>query len=258
MENGDKFGYWTVLDTSVANKENNYKARCRCICGTDKLVRVQYLESGKSKSCKCNGMYSGRIIGDYKILNIYSGKKRSADFLCLDCGCVFKKTIANGEPRNPCQCKFDKGANRKHGESPHKTRTKEYNAWRSMRQRCNSPANSHYNRYGGRGIRVCERWNDYENFIKDMGRCEDGLSLDRINPNGNYEPENCRWANKRDQSINRGGSIKLTFDGFTDYLCYWADRAGLSRATVYQRYRKYGDCGNKELLLGKSNAKSRN
>ena len=91
-----------------------------------------------------------------------------------------------------------------------------------------------------------------------MGRCGDGLSLDRINPDGNYEPENCRWANKRDQSINRGGSIKLTFDGFTDYLCYWADRAGLSRATVYQRYRKHGDCGNKELLLGKSNAKSRN
>lgn len=247
---GDKFGYWTVMDTSTAIRSNGYKIKCRCVCGNERHVNKTYLILGNSKSCKCNGVYPGYINNEYKVLSIHSGIQRSADFLCLDCGNVFTKRILGDGPRNPCPCKVDRGSQRKHGESPQDIRTKEYNIWRVMRQRCNNPANKNYPRYGGRGVVVCERWNDYSNFIKDMGRCADGLSIDRIDPNGNYEPSNCRWANKRDQSVNRRNSVKLTFDGATDYLCYWADRAGLSRAIVYQRYKKFGDCGDKKLLLG--------
>lgn len=72
-----------------------------------------------------------------------------------------------------------------------------------MRRRCNNPNMQHWNLYGGRGITVCERWNSYENFLADMGEAPAGLSLDRIDGNGNYEPSNCRWATALEQRHNR-------------------------------------------------------
>lgn len=78
----------------------------------------------------------------------------------------------------------------KHGEGRRGRKTAEYNTWVRMRSRCNSPKDRIYSLYGGRGIKICERWNDYENFLADMGRRPDGHSLDRIDCNGDYEPKN--------------------------------------------------------------------
>ena len=72
-----------------------------------------------------------------------------------------------------------------------------------MRQRCTNPHNDSYPRYGGRGITVCQRWESYENFKADMGERPDGMTIDRINNDGNYEPSNCRWATPAQQSGNR-------------------------------------------------------
>lgn len=89
----------------------------------------------------------------------------------------------------------------KHGESwPH---TKEYEIWASMLKRCRNKNNAAYPRYGGRGIRVCERWLKYENFLADMGRCPEGYTLERINNDGNYELANCRWDTRAAQAQNR-------------------------------------------------------
>lgn len=80
----------------------------------------------------------------------------------------------------------------------------EYYIWKCMRQRCNNPKSHKYPIYGGRGISVCERWNDFNNFIIDMGRRPDvDYSIDRINNDGNYEPKNCRWTSRSEQMKNR-------------------------------------------------------
>ncbi|HUB09426.1 MAG TPA: hypothetical protein VMB50_20650 [Myxococcales bacterium] len=91
-----------------------------------------------------------------------------------------------------------------HGEAAHGHRTPEWCAWREMRYRCQTPTARAYPQYGGRGIKVCERWQVFENFLADMGRRPSPRhSLDRIDNDGNYEPGNCRWATSLEQNRNR-------------------------------------------------------
>jgi len=83
------------------------------------------------------------------------------------------------------------------------SRTSENQAWRDMLQRCNNPKNSFYKDYGSRGIKVCKEWYKFENFYKDMGNRPQGLTLERIDNNGNYEPSNCKWASHSEQQRNK-------------------------------------------------------
>ena len=95
---------------------------------------------------------------------------------------------------------------RTHGKSG----TSIYGRWHDMLQRCNNSNNPSYDRYGGRGITVCDRWKEsFENFYEDMGDRPDGKSLDRIDNDGNYEPSNCRWSTALDQNNNRRGIIQF-------------------------------------------------
>lgn len=99
-------------------------------------------------------------------------------------------------------------ANRKHGmrSSP------AYRSWIQMRTRCKNPNHHAYSEYGGRGIGVCPRWDSFENFLADMGERPEGKSLDRIDPNGNYEPGNCRWAAPNIQAQNKRTAKLATSD----------------------------------------------
>src|SRR6266849_4946256 len=104
--------------------------------------------------------------------------------------------------------------------------TRTYMAWLSMRKRCMNPRNKYFHRYGGRGIKVCKRWDNYSLFLSDMGEVPSGLTLDRKNNDGNYEPGNCRWATKKEQSHNSSRAKKITFGGKTLCVREWEHHLG--------------------------------
>lgn len=119
--------------------------------------------------------------------------------------------------------------------------TPEYKIWKGMINRCNCPSNSGYYKYGGRGIRVCDRWqgaDGFNNFSKDMGARKQDESIDRINVNGNYEPSNCRWADKNTQANNKRNTIYITAFGKTQSLQQWSNETGINRKTILWRLRK--------------------
>lgn len=92
-------------------------------------------------------------------------------------------------------------------------KNKSYTTWVNMRFRCYSDKCPEYHNYGGRGIIICDRWlESFDNFIFDMGDCPKGLSIDRIDVNGNYEPSNCRWATRKTQAKNRRNNVYVTID----------------------------------------------
>lgn len=119
----------------------------------------------------------------------------------------------------------------KHGERP----TSEYGTWRAMLDRCNSPTSAAYRYYGARGIAVCERWLKFEHFIADMGKRPDGLTLERKDTNGNYEPDNCKWATRHEQMRNTRRNVMITFNDETLCLSDWATRLRVGPTTLSYR-----------------------
>src|SRR6187549_3886221 len=102
-----------------------------------------------------------------------------------------------------------------HGHASKGTITPTYSSWKAMIQRCSNPNNTAWERYGARGIKVCERWMIYENFLADMGEKPAGLSLDRKDNSKGYFKENCKWATPKEQQSNRRGNVILTVRGVT-------------------------------------------
>lgn len=112
------------------------------------------------------------------------------------------------------------------------------NIWNSMKQRCYNKNNEAYNRYGGRGILVCEEWRNDSYAFREWAIAHgyrDDLTLDRIDVNGNYCPENCRWATRKEQNNNRRDNHKLTLNGKTQSLPEWAEELGLTYGGLYDR-----------------------
>lgn len=123
-----------------------------------------------------------------------------------------------------------------------KKHRQEYSSYTNMKSRCCNPNHTYYNNYGGRGIKICDRWlekpNGFNNFMEDMGS-SNGLTLDRIDPNGDYCPENCRWATRREQANNQRRKILFPFRGERLTISQWARKMGLSVGLVYNRIMIY-------------------
>jgi hypothetical protein len=124
--------------------------------------------------------------------------------------------------------------NATHGMS----RTRTFYVWGGMRQRCSNPSDRSYCDYGGRGIRVCDRWADsFENFLADMGEAPKGMQIDRINNDGPYAPDNCRWTTPKRNSRNRRSNVYVEHNGVTRTVAEWAEVTGLERKTLEYRIR---------------------
>lgn len=129
----------------------------------------------------------------------------------------------------------------------------EYNSWRAMRYRCNNPKHDSYRLYGGRGIRICGRWNKFNTFLQDMGtKPTSKHKLERKDVNGNYEPDNCVWATQKEQCRNKRNS--LTIGGKS--LKQWAEELGISYSTLYYRMKLSKDGWTPRTILNIHRAKT--
>ena len=164
-------------------------------------------------------------------------------WLCrCECGterAVYASLLKGGGSQS-CGCLTIERHPRKHGHTGKGRRpSKTYTAWDGMIQRCTNPRHGKFARYGGRGITVCERWrSSFEAFLADMGECPAGLTLDRRDNDGNYEPGNCRWATRKVQQNNRSACHYITHNGETLSVTDWAERLGLVTATILERIAK--------------------
>jgi hypothetical protein len=162
-----------------------------------------------------------------------------------DCGnAVFVPTnhLANNQ-RFSCGCAKQKGSLRVpkrpvHGHHTNGHPTKTYASWSSMRTRCLNPRVREYPDYGGRGIRICERWERFENFLADMGERPHGKTLDRIDVNGDYCAENCRWATPSEQLLNQRKSRFITANGITKNLSVWSRERAIPKKTITDRLKR--------------------
>lgn len=132
--------------------------------------------------------------------------------------------------------------------------SKIYHSWAGMKARCLNEKNPNYHRYGARGIKVCQEWMQFDNFAKDMASSwKEGLSIDRINNDGNYEPGNCRWATRIQQAQNTrnvSNARKYRFNGLFLTIKEWAKKLGIKRSTLDMRLNAYGWPLNKALNGG--------
>lgn len=164
----------------------------------------------------------------YECLCICGGKKLSTmsrlkQGTNKSCGCIRFSGLSKGAD-----------ASKTHDMS----KTKTYKTWQTMRQRCENPNNDQYPAYGGRGIKVCERWSSFELFLQDMGERPKGKTIDRIDSNDHYRPENCRWADSKDQANNRRNSIRVKVRGEWVTVRDAAERLNLTISGVRNRCRR--------------------
>lgn len=180
--------------------------------------------------CQCSCGH----IGTFKYSKIKNGYSKS-------CGCLQKeiartRAIENGK------------ASKTHGLS----KSPEYMAYHDIIRRCHDSKNKGFMRYGGRGIKVCDRWlgeSGFQNFFDDMGnRPSPRHSIDRIDNDGNYCPENCRWATAKEQSNNRRSNVIITAMGKSQTIAQWASETGLSHSVIWHRVFKHNWPVEKALL----------
>jgi len=223
IEIGDRFGSLVVTSLfTTKNKSGTTKQMCnvRCDCGNNRVVVCSNLKSGNTKSCGCQ-IYKryymiGKTFGDLTVIGIVRKNNTNiAKCVCIcgkivyvkptslitnhtrSCGCVRKRT----------KVKYDIGMYKDC-----------YHVWWNMIQRCENKKAISYPNYGGRGISVCEEWHDFENFYKDMGKRPKGKQLDRIDNDGNYCKENCRWVSSKENMRNRNNKVFVTYNGVRQQL----------------------------------------
>ena len=224
---GLRFGMLTVIergeDYITPNGKKLVRWVCKCDCGNKVLVRAVTLSHGNKCSCGCykpprKGLdITGKQFGRLTAIEVSEYKKGEGYIWRCKCECGKEsflpvKRLMSGKV-NSCGCLRDEKiaqVNAKHNKSKH---SRLYNVWVGMRQRCNDPNHKSYANYGGRGIKVCDEWNDFTVFEKwavANGYDEDApygeCTIDRVDVDSNYQPDNCRWVDLSTQANNKRNS----------------------------------------------------
>lgn len=180
---------------------------------------------------------TGQTFGRLKVIAPIGRKNGGINWLCFcECGTeceVVLGHLINGRSKS-CGCLSRELARDRlitHGMSD----TPLYMVWVNMNRRCRDSNATDYEFYGGRGIKVCERWRSFENFYADMGELPKGKTIDRINNDSDYTPENCKWSTHKQQARNRRSNLVLTHNGKTMCATDWAEKVGMKPCTLYTR-----------------------
>jgi hypothetical protein len=191
---------------------------------------------------------TARVFGRLTVSHMAETDNRRTRWVCK-CSCGKEKTVIayslTSGKQVSCGCfkkeRLGKAAT-KHGHSANGKLSREYQAWSGAKKRCYDINTEKYPIYGGRGITVCDRWkNSFENFLADMGKCPDNYSIDRIDNDGNYEPNNCRWATKKEQVRNRTTTLRFSWNGKSMTLAEIAEENGIRYGALYKAVRVRGN-----------------
>lgn len=243
---GLKFDFLQPLAVVGANKQKNTLWLCKCDCGKTKIVAANYLKrKDRIKSCGCNGRNKwdciiGQRFGFWTVKEKLKQSGKRLYFICqCDCGTIKMQASFDliNKKTQSCGCAYRKKRIEEDGNiCTRKSNIKNdhplYRTWILMKNRCENPSDRKWHRYGGRGIKVCDRWQNFAFFVKDLYPKPPGTSLDRIDNNGNYGPSNCRWATARVQAQNTRRNVLIKNNDTVLCVSEWARKMKVSRQTI--------------------------
>lgn len=239
---GQRFGNLVVKEFAYTTHTSGAYWLCDCDCGNSKVICGASLRRGRSTCCGCHNSENiiGKKFNRLTVLGLDAIIDNRRHLLCkCDCGntaIVARNKLVTGHTRS-CGClQIEKIVtfNYKHGMA----RTPTHNSYSSMIQRCYDKGNNSYPNYGGRGIKVCEEWLGdlgFNNFYASMKERPTNTTLDRIDNNGNYSPENCRWSTKETQEKNKRSTYNIEYKGEIKCLSDWAKIFNRSYVTIKYR-----------------------
>jgi len=205
---GNKFGKWMVIEENGRNSNGDRLYKCRCECGYIKDYRKHDLINLISKQCK--NCYTNELIkskdemigknfGFWSVVDKVKIINRNEWYYRCVCKCGTMKNISSWHLKSGKSTKCHRCRCKTHGMS----KTDTFRIWTGILRRCLNPNFKHYKYYGGRGIKVCDSWLKFENFLYDMGHRPPNLQIDRKDNDGNYEPDNCHWVTAKENNTNR-------------------------------------------------------
>lgn len=247
---GEKYYKLTAISKTDKKVKNSYVWVWKCDCGNTCEAPVNQVKYGSIKSCGCAKLHpakrktkqrdlTGKIIGKLIVLKPLGKINNNTHYSSLvrcDCGCeftAFDTVLVNNQITCCPRC-----AHSTHGL----THNPLFSVWQSMLSRCFNENNKSYKNYGERGITVCEEWRkDFQSFYDwaIRNRYDKGLQIDRIDVNGNYEPDNCRFVTQIENARNKRNTISIDYEGSILTIGEIAEITGIRATTIYERIYKY-------------------